>query len=296
LPGAISPDAKTVAASSPSGEVRQWDTTTGRLTARFTAPDSLVTSLAFSPDGQRLLTGGYGQVICWDAATGKELHRFAASAPGDREPPKGAPLLVAVVSPDGRLVAGAGDGTGFDEVGERRGWRLRLWESATGTLRRHIMVETQPRPGWWWIVPAVAFAPDGKLVAWYQGDNVELRNTVTGQLLRRLPIDPNPGGLVFSPAGDLLALASGDSVLLYDPATDTVVGAAEGHADNVTCLAFTPDGRTLVTGSSDTTLLVCSHRSSSARGPHLNRLSNQKVGRGQRFPGRVGGTTTGTPV
>jgi WD40 repeat protein len=270
---AFSPDGKTVAAASRGGAVVQWEAGTGKPLARFTAAEEEVTSLAFTPDGKRLLTAGRGWALSWDRA-GKKKLPFAPPGQeerGDGERQKGPPLEV-VVSPDGRLVAAVGEESGFDDALSPAYFRIRLWESATGKLRRQIPAQDPPPPAFqvprdprhealdpyriWRGDPLVAFAPDSKLLAWNQGECIELRDVVTGKSLRRLGNYPGVGALAFSPAGDVLAIAEGNVVRLYDPATGSVVGVAEGHLASVNCLAFGFDGRTLVSGSDDTTMLV----------------------------------------
>ena len=60
--------------------------------------------------------------------------------------------------------------------------------------------------------------------------------------------------LQYSPDGTLLAVASGIGVWLYDTATLREVTLLTGHTGLVKSIAFSPDGRTLASGSSDSTV------------------------------------------
>jgi hypothetical protein len=99
-----------------------------------------VTSVAFSPDGQRLASGGSNDetVRIWDRATGKELLALKGHV--------GFALGV-TFSPDGqRLVSGSADRT------------VRIWDSATGR-------ELFALNGHAGVVRSVAFSPDGLRLA-----------------------------------------------------------------------------------------------------------------------------------
>ena len=62
---AFSPDSRTIAGGSDSGDVLLWDATTGKLKIALTEHNGRVYSVAFSPDG-RTLASGAGEVCLWD--------------------------------------------------------------------------------------------------------------------------------------------------------------------------------------------------------------------------------------
>ncbi len=64
--------------------------------------------------------------------------------------------------------------------------------------------------------------------------------------------------LAFSPDSQLLAIASGLSVTLWDAVSGQRIRESHGHLEGVSCLAFHPDGLTLATGSEYKTVKVWS--------------------------------------
>ena len=116
---AFSPDGKTIASgngswtgeegSSRGGVIRLWDTSTGQLRQTLTGHGGVVNSVAFSPDGNTLVSGAanYGrlgeEIRLWDAHTGEHLKALMGHTSSVRS---------LAFSPDGKTFASGGaDGT-----------------------------------------------------------------------------------------------------------------------------------------------------------------------------------------
>ncbi|MSQ96546.1 MAG: hypothetical protein EXR98_18630 [Gemmataceae bacterium] len=194
---AFSPDGKILAVGGGQA-LRCYDVGSGKEQAAAGGHRGTVSALVITPDGKTMLSRGADNIIRrWDAASGKELGQFAE--------PKG--TIGVVFSPDGKTAALANaDGT------------TRLYGIADGNELHQLKAHTNG-------IAAIAFSPDGKLVASRGSvDNtIRLHDVAKGGELRQITL---PGanqaagggvvirayyggeaglGLTFSPDGQTLA-------------------------------------------------------------------------------------------
>jgi len=194
----------------------------------LTGHEGAVTSVAYSPDGKYLLTGGEDRTVkLWDAATGKEVRTFE----GHR-----GPVTSVAFSPDGNLaLSGSTDGT------------LRLWDIAMGR-------QLQATDGLGWKITSVAFSPNGRVVASAADDNkVKLWQVPNVQPVRSLAGHGwRVTSVAFSPDGNYsLSGSEDDSVKLWDVTRGQEVRSFRNGLANVMCVAFSPDGHTGLSGGRD---------------------------------------------
>jgi WD40 repeat protein len=214
--------------------------------------------LKFSPDERVLATGDLdGAVRLWDAGTGKALRTLA---PDEDKEQRGVVLFGLEFAPDGKtlltvlsrdtvvpLAGGGGPVAGpLPGVPPEAKSSLCLWDTATGMVLRRWEAAG--------LVPAAAFLPDGRSLATAAADGISLWEVATGKLRYHRK---GPATLVTcAPDGRTLAVSAGPTVRLIDVHKDKELARLRGHQAEVEVLAFTGDGKRLVSGSADSTGLV----------------------------------------
>ncbi len=178
-----------------------WDVERGELLHTLEGHTSWVTSLAFSPDGSLLASGGAmdHRVCLWDVRTGALLRTLEANT------------FTLAFSPNGKSLA-TGDGI------------IRLWDVETGALL--LSLEGHHND-----VNDLAFSRDGALLAsGSDDDTIALWDVETGTRVSTLEAHTSyVQSVAFSPSGTRLASASWDgTVRLWDTDRGEVVRVMEG--------------------------------------------------------------------
>jgi len=255
LGAAFSPDGNYALTGSWDGTAILWSTANGEKLRTFQGHPSLFTgdpslfplpsaamvlSVAYSPDGNYILTGSVEDVRLWNARldmTWRILDNHNSS------------VLSTAFSPDGKYVAtGSADGN------------TRIWDVQSESLIHQFDYETVDAGGPIDVV-GIAFSPDGKLLAvasWNQNFAVRLRDAQTfaeaGTLLGHTNWITS---ISFSPDSHYILTGSRDnSARLWNAQSLEPVQILSGHTNWVNAVSFSHDGHYAATGSSDGTARI----------------------------------------
>lgn len=235
-----------------------------------------VTSVAFSSDGQYILSGGKDNTVkLWDVSTGKEIRTFRghsgwvcslAFTPDGRYAVSGSSdktikiwnietggvvrtfsgeeeIQSMALSPDGRYLFAAGKGYDFNTHADYFTLKVlgledgkKLWVS-----QRYKGFE-----------PHVAFFPDGKHVLTSEG-GIKMWEMRSGKLIREFADSGYDSNIAISPDGKRILTAKFKDLRIWDVEMGVLIKELSGHG-TIETVAFSPDGRYALSGCRDNTV------------------------------------------
>ncbi|KAF8553423.1 WD40 repeat-like protein [Imleria badia] len=210
-----------------SGVIQQRSDNAGfRPQLVISAHDKSITTLAYLPDGRRVVTGsGDGTVRVCPLENGKQVaaekqeHRVGSLA----------------VTRDGtKIVSSNDDGN------------IKVWD-----LESQKLVKEWTHPEIW---PEIAISPDDQFIA--SGCWTVAIYTMEGrQVNHSIAVGDVVWSMAFSPDGKKLACTTHDDIRVYDVHSGKIIlGPLQGHEDHVRCVLWSRDGSKLFSSSHDCTI------------------------------------------
>lgn len=228
---AFSADGRFLAAGARENAITLWETQTGEQLRSFKGHTQSVSSVVFSSNGRLLASGSYdGTARIWDPASGRQRLVVRGHL---------LPIEAVALSPDAKLLASGG----FDNT-------VRLWDAESGEPKAVLAGHTGA-------VSSLAFTRDGKHIFSGSHDRtVRLWEVATGKLVRSMPgHDAAILGLALSADGRRLASGGGGfsgrgMVIVWDAETGARRHSFTTRHEWISSVAFSPDGSTLIAGTS----------------------------------------------
>ncbi|KAI6044698.1 WD40-repeat-containing domain protein [Pisolithus marmoratus] len=228
---AVSPNGDRIASASEDHTLRVWDVATGELLYDpVEGHASGLWCVTFSPDGQRIATTGDNTIRIWDASTGGLVAGPFRSHNGN--------LYSLTYAPDGLEIASvANDKT------------VRVCDSDIGQML------VGPMEGHENDVRCVLYTPDGQCLVTASDDGtIRVWNVITGEQIGE-PIKSHTTiitSIAISPDGAFLATAGPSTVMqVWNLSTRQEASPTLRHANDVSCVAFSLDGRYIAGGCCD---------------------------------------------
>ena len=290
---AISPDGTLCASAGGDGTIQVRKTSDGSLVQTLAANTNYVSSLAFSPDGARLASGGGPldpTIKLWRISDGSLLQRIPATTNG---------VMALAWSPDGLTLAAGGDsveqnitfwstngilqgslpgtlswhtngvtalafspqGNLLASGGRRPGNMVRIWTNTAGgiwktgaVVRTYLSTATNNN------VECVTFSPDGTLVGYGRTAVNVLKIGLPNGSDLTLGSGTNPVfSVTFSPDGSTYAATDQNTINIWTnngPSSWTLCETVTNEVVRASCLAYSPNGNLLLCGREDGTVTM----------------------------------------
>jgi WD40 repeat protein len=277
-PVRLSPDARFVATGSTNGDVKIWDSVTGKPVGKPRQRRGKVLALTFSPDGKHLVTGcGRRPDARGDEEGVVHFYSLDRAEPIWKHDIK-CPATAVGISPDGKLVAGGGyelliweSDTG-KEIGRANNWESTAHTTFDPRVADELMIcnpsgslalancrEYNPSnehlspQGW---VVGAGFRPDGLVFTANVDGTIRLWHRPKRSFaLHTFRPARGKNGVVcidFRPDGRAIALGTRDGFVYYYPALDgsvpsteliAAVGGVKRRRSQIIDVRFSADGR-----------------------------------------------------
>jgi WD40 repeat protein len=263
---AFSPDGKTIVTGNRNGSLKRWNLQ-GSSTEIFKIdPENGITSVAFSPDGKLIVIALGENAILMDF-NGNVKHIFKGHSDYIRS---------VKFSPDGlKILTGSADGTA--RLWNIDGKILKILKGHLGGINsvafspdgKAFLTGSTDLTAKLWdlngnplktfsghsdVIWSVEFSPDGKTILTGSGDHTARLFDLQGSTLQILRGHVGEMSAFFSPDGKIILTAASDKYVKLWNVQSNTLQILNGHKYPVRSVAFSSDGKTILTGSIDVRL------------------------------------------
>lgn len=195
-----------------------------------------VNAVAFAPDGTRVASAGYHEILLWSIPDGRLTQRI----PGIAER-----VFAIEFMPDSNLIVVAAGTPG--EIGE-----VKIFDVATGQLIQDLFIAAT-------VATSARFSADGSRLAVSNVDG-SIHLFDTGSWKKTMTIHEHSdwvNDIAWSPDGSKIVSASRDNTAkIFDATSGENLLTFNGHNAVVTCVTFLPNGEEIATGGADRRLRI----------------------------------------
>lgn len=280
---AISPDGSLLVSASSDDTFIVWDLQGGTLLETMTMPEDNfsardVYAVTFSPDGSTLLSGHGSLIRVWDVASRVQSGEIVLTGTVDDivYSPDGSQFVVTtgdasnavqLFNADGTLVATTffhneridamtfSPDSGILAFNDTDGF-LYMWDTASV---EEITFNTRIEDGATFGLQNasnITYSSDGRYLGVVQSFSAELRDPVSGALIREFEVDGISEDIEFSPDNTLLAFVSSQGLYVFDVETGTQLAQFNDAYDWMNDVTWSPDQTMIATASSDSAVRV----------------------------------------
>ena len=198
--------------------IKLWSIQKNKLIRTFRGHTKNIVSLALSPDGKRIVSGGEdGNIKLWNIGSSEAIQTMKGDA---RD------VSTVAFSPDGKYVLSGG----FDK-------RMKLWD-INGYLIKVFKGHSS-------FIDSVAFSPNGKyLLSASYDKTMKLWDKYTGDLIRTFKGTTNC--VTFSSDSNYLISGSENLIKLWSVNSGEMIRSFKGHHHTVMDVAFSTDKKHII--------------------------------------------------